>query len=142
MDFAEDSDSDDEVLAKTPKLNGNGDERRSSRRKTDTSPPSNSRSSSTRRSRVSDDLLLDNVSIQKLLDEVCKDENAWPFLRPVSRYEVPDYYKVIKSPMDLAKIKSKLNTGQYTSNGEVMKDIQLIFANCDLYNQNDSEIYV
>lgn len=136
------SDSDEESLAKTPKLNGSGDERRSSRRKIDTSPPSNSRSSSTRRSRLSDDLLLDNVSIHKLLDEVCKNEYAWPFLRPVSRHEVPDYHKVIKYPMDLAKIKSKLNTGQYSTNAEVMKDIQLIFANCDLYNQNDSEIYV
>lgn len=44
--------------------------------------------------------------------------------------------------MDLAKIKSKLNTGRYSTNVEVMKDIQLIFENCDLYNQNDSEIYM
>lgn len=44
--------------------------------------------------------------------------------------------------MDLAKIKSKLNTGQYSTNAEVMKDIQLIFFNCDLYNQNESEIYL
>lgn len=127
-------------MAKTSKLNG--DERRSSRRKAETSPQNNQRLSSTRRSRVNDDLLLDNVSIHKLLDDVCKNENSWPFLRPVSRHEVPDYHRVIKHPMDLAKIKSKLNTGQYTTNAEVMKDIQLIFANCDLYNQNESEIYV
>lgn len=79
---------------------------------------------------------------KKLLDEVSKNDNAWPFLRPVSRYEVPDYYKVIKHPMDLAKIKSKLNTGHYSTNSEVMKDIQLIFQNCDMYNQNESDIYV
>lgn len=120
-----------------------GEERRSSRRRAEASPPTNQRLSSSRRSnRGSDDLLLDNVILHKLLDEVSKNANAWPFLRPVSRHEVPDYHKVIKNPMDLAKIKSKLNTGQYTSNGEVMKDIQLIFANCDLYNQNESEIYV
>lgn len=137
----DDDESDDEIAAKTPKLNGAAEERRSSRRKAETSPP-NQRLSSTRRSRVNEDLLLDNVAIHKLLDEVSKHENAWPFLRPVSRHEVPDYHKVIKNPMDLAKIKSKLNTGQYSTNGEVMKDIQLIFANCDLYNQNESEIYV
>lgn len=138
----EDSESDEEVLAKTPKLNGSGEERRSSRRRTEPSPPTNQRLSSTRRSRITDDLLLDNVTVHKLLDEVCKNENSWPFLRPVSRHEVPDYYKVIKNPMDLAKIKSKLNTGSYSTNVEVMKDIQLIFSNCDLYNQNESEIYV
>lgn len=122
-------------------MNGS-EERRSSRRKAETSPPTNQRLSSTRRSRVNDDLLLDNVSILKMLDEVAKHENAWPFLRPVSRQEVPDYYKVIKTPMDFAKIRSKLNTGQYSTNGEVLKDIQLIFVNCDLYNKNESEIYV
>lgn len=129
------------MSAKTPRLNGS-EERRSSRRRAEASPPSNQRLSSSRRSRTNEDLLLDNVTIHKLLDEVSKNENAWPFLRPVSRHEVPDYYKVIKNPMDLAKIRSKLNTGQYTTNSEVLKDIQLIFANCDLYNQNESEIYV
>lgn len=117
------------------------EERRSSRRKIDSSPPSQ-RLSSSRRNRVSNDLLLDNVTIYKLLDEISKHKDSWPFVRPVSRSEVPDYYKVIKNPMDLAKIKSKLNMGKYSSNYEVMNDIQLIFENCDLYNQNDSEIYV
>lgn len=141
--LVDESESDEEASAKTPKLNGVGEERRSSRRRAEASPPTSQRLSSSRRShRGNDDLLLDNVTIHKLLDEVSHDPNAWPFLRPVSRHEVPDYHKVIKNPMDLAKIKSKLNTGQYTSNGEVMKDIQLIFANCDLYNQNESEIYV
>lgn len=129
------------MLVKSARLNGNGDERRSSRRKTDASPPSSQRTSTSRR-RATEDLLLDHVAVTKLLDEVCKNENSWPFLRPVSRHEVPDYYKVIKNPMDLAKIKSKLNTGRYTNNSEVMRDIQLIFENCDLYNQNDSEIYM
>lgn len=137
----EESESDEEMMAKTPKLNGAGEERRSSRRRAEASPPTNQRLSSTRRSRANDDLLLDNVTIHKLLDEVAKNSHAWPFLRPVSRHEVPDYYKVIKNPMDLAKIKSKLNTGNYSTNGEVMKDIQLIFANCEKYNQSESEIY-
>lgn len=141
--IVEESDSDEDTSSKTPKMNGSSEERRSSRRRAEASPPTSHRLSSSRRSnRASDDLLLDNVTIHKLLEEVCKNANAWPFLRPVSRHEVPDYHKVIKNPMDLAKVKSKLNTGQYSTNGEVLKDIQLIFANCDLYNQNESEIYV
>lgn len=79
-----------------------------------TSPPSGHRLSSTRRSRV---MLLNNVAIQKLLDDVCKNENVWPFLRPVSRYEVPDYHKVITNPMDLARIKNKMNVGLYGFTG-------------------------
>lgn len=29
---------------------------------------------------------------------------SWPFKEPVKREEVPDYYDVIKNPIDLGKI--------------------------------------
>lgn len=70
-----------------------------------------------------------------------KHENAWPFLRPVSHSEVPDYYDIIKNPMDFAKVKSKLNMGSYQINEEVMRDIELVFGNCDEYNVKGNEIY-
>lgn len=66
---------------------------------------------------------------------------AWPFLKPVSISEVPDYYDVIKRPMDFGKIKSKLNLGEYRTNEQVLKDIEQIFSNCDLYNVTASEIH-
>lgn len=55
--------------------------------------------------------------------------------------EVPDYFDVIKFPMDFAKVKSRLNLGYYKSDYDIMNDIQLIFNNCDTYNNTDSEIY-
>lgn len=70
-----------------------------------------------------------------------KNEHSWPFLRPVSQSEVPDYYDIIKNPMDFAKIKSKLNMGSYQINEEVMRDIELVFGNCDEYNVKGNEIY-
>lgn len=118
-------------------------QRNSLRRKRDSSPPllQSSRLSSSRRSRVSSDLLLDHVLLGKLIEEVMKHKDAWPFLRPVVKSEVPDYYRVIKNPMDLARVKSNLNIGKYSSNYDVVSDLQLIFKNCDLYNINGSEIY-
>lgn len=117
-------------------------QRNSLRRKRDSSPPVvSSRLSSSRRSRVSTELLLDNVLLIRFIDEISKHTEAWPFLRPVTRSEVPDYHKVIKSPMDLAKIKSNLNMGKYSSNYDFINDLQLMFTNCDLYNINGSEIY-
>lgn len=119
--------------------------RNSLRRKRDSSPPtpsaSSSRLSSSRRNRVSTELLLDHVMLGKLLEEICKHSDAWPFARPVVKSEVPDYYKVIKQPMDLAKIKSNLNVGKYSSNYDVINDLQLIFRNCDLYNSPETEIF-
>lgn len=117
------------------------DDRRSSRRKRESSPitptPASSRLSSSRRNRVSTELLLDHVMMDKFLDEIKKHTCAWPFRSPVEKREVPDYYKVIKTPMDLAKIKSNLNVGKYSSNYEVVSDLQLIFGNCDLYNSRN-----
>lgn len=130
------------LAVKNARTNGTGEERRTSRRRLEASPTNNQRLSNSRRSRASDDLLLDNALLLKLLEEVSKSSHSWPFLRPVSKTEVPDYHKVIRNPMDMGKVKSKLNMGKYSTNYEVLKDIQLIFENCDLYNKTNSEIYV
>lgn len=107
------------------------------------SPREVAKSSSQRRSirRTGDHLPLNSAALYQLLDDVMKHEDAWPFTRPVSHAEVPDYHKIIKTPMDLAKVKSKLNMGSYQLNEEVMKDMQLIFQNCDEYNVKGNEIY-
>lgn len=81
------------------------------------------------------------ISLSTLIDEVIKQRQAWPFTKPVSVNEVPDYLDVIKRPMDFGKIKSKLNLGDYRTNEDVMKDVEQVFYNCDLYNISDSEIY-
>lgn len=81
------------------------------------------------------------ISLSMLIDEIIKHKNAWPFTKPVSTSEVPDYLEVIKVPMDFSKIKSKLNLGDYSTNEQAMKDVELVFYNCDLYNIADSEIY-
>ncbi|EDV91500.1 bromodomain adjacent to zinc finger domain protein 1A [Drosophila grimshawi] len=91
--------------------------------------------------RTNDDLPLNGAVLYDLLEQTMKHKASWPFLRPVLNSEVPDYHKIIKTPMDLAKIKSKLNMGQYQINEEVLSDIQLVFKNCDLYNVEGNEIY-
>lgn len=139
MNAADDSDSDEELRA--PKSNKvNGEERRTSRRRAEASPPRNQRLSSTRR-RGGEDLLLDNVRICRLFDAIAKHPCSWPFMQPVKSKDAPDYHKIIKTPMDMGQIKSNLNMGKYTSNYEVMKDIQLVFDNCDYYNARDSGIH-
>jgi bromodomain-containing factor 1 len=46
-----------------------------------------------------------------------------------------DYPKIIKNPMDLSAINKKLREERYQSVEEVLDDIQLIWDNCKLYNQ-------
>lgn len=43
-------------------------------------------------------------SCEKILDLLKSHKSAWPFKDPVKREEVPDYYDIIKNPIDLSKI--------------------------------------
>ena len=47
-----------------------------------------------------------------LLQEMEAKDELWPFLQPVDRKKVPDYYKVIKNPMDFQTVRNKLKDGK------------------------------
>uniref|UniRef100_A0AAG5DLK4 Bromodomain adjacent to zinc finger domain protein 1A n=1 Tax=Anopheles atroparvus TaxID=41427 RepID=A0AAG5DLK4_ANOAO len=91
--------------------------------------------------RTGEDLPLNSVALYTLIDDILKHPDSWPFNRPVSAKEVPDYYKVIKTPMDFARVKSKLNMGDYKINEQMLADVQLVFRNCDLYNTDETDVY-
>ncbi|XP_078613929.1 BRCA2-interacting transcriptional repressor EMSY-like isoform X3 [Branchiostoma floridae x Branchiostoma japonicum] len=56
------------------------------------------------------------------------------FIHPVDPAVAPDYYNIIKQPMDFSTIKKKLEGGQYNSMEEFHADMQLIKSNCFQYN--------
>lgn len=47
------------------------------------------------------------------LRSVSDHADAWPFLDPVDPQEVPDYYEIIKEPMDLHTIGQRIDAGDY-----------------------------
>jgi len=55
------------------------------------------------------------------------------FLNKVSKKEAPDYYDVIKNPMDLSVVQRKI--GMYKSFEEFKADLDLIWNNCLEYNE-------
>jgi len=69
-------------------------------------------------------------------------EYALFFYYPVDpiTYQCPDYYDVIKNPMDLSTMQEKMNKGQYSTPEEFEADIRLIIDNCLLYNGSEHEI--
>ncbi|EFA07691.2 hypothetical protein TcasGA2_TC030765 [Tribolium castaneum] len=95
----------------------------------------------TRRDEGRTDLPLHNSALHAVLSEVMKDANAWPFLRPVQKIEVPDYYDVITKPMDFGTIKYKLNMGEYKEDAQFMADALLVFQNCNTYNHTEDDVY-
>lgn len=55
----------------------------------------------------------DDESICKhLLDMLKEHDDAWPFLEPVEKKRFPEYYKVIKKPMDLQTMRERLIDGR------------------------------
>lgn len=61
-------------------------------------------------------------------------EHSTPFLNRVAKREAPNYYQVIKKPMDLNTVMRKLRTFQYNSKKEFVEDLNLIWQNCLTYN--------
>jgi len=68
-------------------------------------------------------------------------KDAWPFLQPVNGKLVPDYYDIIKEPMDLEKVQGKLDRHEYKTREQFIYDFNLIFNNCRTYNEPHTTYY-
>jgi len=58
-----------------------------------------------------------------------------------SKEELPQYYSIIRDPMDLAMIKRKMKRKKYSTLEQFMYDVNLMFDNAKLYNEEGSQIY-
>jgi len=56
--------------------------------------------------------------------------------------KVPDYFSVIKNPMDLGTVKVRLHAVAYESRREVADDIRLVFRNAMQYNPPFNAVHV
>ncbi|XP_064186632.1 bromodomain testis-specific protein isoform X2 [Anguilla rostrata] len=67
---------------------------------------------------------------------------AWPFRQPVDamRLNLPDYYTIIKTPMDLSTIKKRLENNYYWKAMECIEDFNTMFTNCYVYNRPEDDI--
>lgn len=76
-------------------------------------------------------------------DRVWKETEASPFHYPVNPEELglPDYFNVVKKPMDLSTIRTKLEEGKYINPMEFVDDMWLMFNNAWLYNKKTSKVY-
>ena len=76
----------------------------------------------------------------KVLAELFKPKYSYcnyPFLTPVDpvALNIPTYHSIIKKPMDLSTIRTKLDQGQYENAKEFEADVRLVFQNCYKFNR-------
>ncbi|XP_059484589.1 bromodomain-containing protein 2 isoform X2 [Neocloeon triangulifer] len=84
--------------------------------------------------------------LQYLLKNVMKamwqHRYAWPFQQPVDakKLNLPDYYKIIKVPMDMGTVKKRLENNYYYSAKDCINDMNTMFTNCYVYNKPTEDV--
>ncbi|XP_052759562.1 transcription initiation factor TFIID subunit 1 isoform X2 [Galleria mellonella] len=86
----------------------------------------------------------DQVALSFIFDNLLTTKlkvmpEAWPFLKPVNKKQVKDYYSVIKKPIDMETMGKRIQAHKYHSREEFLRDIQLLVDNCRAYNGPNSQ---
>lgn len=73
---------------------------------------------------------------QNTMKVLKRNKRSVAFQNPVDpvQFNILDYFDIIKHPMDLGTIDTKLEQHAYPSVEAFLADVQLIFDNCYLYN--------
>jgi hypothetical protein len=68
---------------------------------------------------------------------------GWIFKTPVDvvKLNIPDYFTIIKHPMDLGTVKSKIVSGEYSSPLGFAADVRLTFSNAMKYNPPGNDVH-
>ncbi|XP_061092532.1 bromodomain-containing protein 8 isoform X2 [Conger conger] len=82
---------------------------------------------------------------RKLLRDICNDisghKYAELFLRPVNEKFAPQYYSVVKRPVDLQTLRRGVSRGGVDSLQTLNHRLMLMFQNALMFNSHDSQVY-
>lgn len=73
--------------------------------------------------------------LAETLDKLEEKDHERIFALPVDDAEVPGYYAIIKKPMDLTTMRSKL--ASYKRVADLKQDFLLMMKNCDTFNRQN-----
>ncbi|EYU27349.1 hypothetical protein MIMGU_mgv11b0209583mg, partial [Erythranthe guttata] len=79
--------------------------------------------------------LPDKNALELILDKLQKKDVYGVYAEPVDSKELPDYYDLIKYPMDFATVRRKLQNGSYETLEQFEHDVFLICSNAMQYNE-------
>ena len=83
------------------------------------------------------------VKCYKILSSLKVHPKSHPFLEPVNpeKLNIPDYFNIVKEPIDLGTIEKKLLDGIYLNSESFANDVRKVWSNSLLYNPSFSNIY-
>merc|ERR1711981_1249072 len=85
--------------------------------------------------------------MKKLLEVVMQYEDrdgrilSEPFYKLPSRKELPDYYEVLREPVDIAKIQQRIDDEKYEDMDALERDFMILCKNTQHYNEDGSLIF-
>ncbi|XP_053182688.1 transcription activator BRG1-like [Scomber japonicus] len=86
--------------------------------------------------------------MKKIVDAVIKYKDSASgrqlsevFIQLPSLKELPEYYELIRKPVDFRKIKERIRSHCYRSLGDLERDVMLLFQNAQTFNLEGSLIY-
>jgi bromodomain-containing protein 8 len=79
--------------------------------------------------------------IGMLHSQISQHRNGNIFHNPIKTSEAPDYHEIVKRPMDLKTIKTRVKDGVIGNSLEFQRDIFLMFANSLVYNRPGSDVH-
>ncbi|KAG7389915.1 hypothetical protein PHYPSEUDO_009173 [Phytophthora pseudosyringae] len=81
--------------------------------------------------------------LEMILKGMMEHKFGWVFNTPVDpvALNIPNYFKIIRKPMDLGTVKKKLEVGVYQHLEEFAYDVQTTFQNAMQYNSEDQDVY-
>ena len=82
-----------------------------------------------------------NLVQSNIIGQMTAEPDSLLFRQPVSRRDVPDYYEIVRHPIDLLKMKEKANQRSYKSRQDFVADLRYLATNALLYNGLRSPIY-
>ena len=80
----------------------------------------------------------DCKTIKKLVQQLFDNRSSILFQQPVDPNVVPNYYKVIKQPMDLSTVQRKVNNDKYIRLSKLIDNVMQIFENCRVFYQTNN----
>lgn len=74
------------------------------------------------------------IFLREICAKLARNRTFYIFTKPVDEEEVPDYRQIIKEPMDLETMMTKIDQHKYVCAQEFLRDIDLICTNALEYN--------
>ncbi|KAK7411039.1 hypothetical protein VNO78_02384 [Psophocarpus tetragonolobus] len=83
-------------------------------------------------------------SCETLLTRLMSHQFGWVFNSPVDivKLNIPDYFTVIKHPMDLGTVKRRITAGEYLNPMDFAADVRLTFKNAMTYNPPGNDVHI